>query len=76
MSLKDIIDSYDPRAPLAEASTIPASWYLDGELAELERRAVFARSWQIVARTDQVEEPGQYVTSEVAGEPVVVVRDA
>ncbi|MCA1606428.1 MAG: aromatic ring-hydroxylating dioxygenase subunit alpha, partial [Acidobacteria bacterium] len=31
-------------------------------------------SWQLAGRVDQVREPGQYVTSDIAGEPIVVVR--
>ncbi len=73
-SLREIVESYDARAPLAEAWTIPAAWYVDARVAELERRTVFARSWQVVARSEQVRAPGEYVTAEVAGEPVVVVR--
>ena len=74
MSLKEIIASYDPAAPLAEASTIPASWYLDAGVAALERQTVFSNSWQFAARLEQVHNPGEYVTCDVAGEPVVVVR--
>jgi choline monooxygenase len=74
MSVDQILASYDPLAPLEEASTIPASWYLDPEIAELERRTVFSRSWQFAARLEQVERPGQYVTCDVAGEPLVIVR--
>ena len=74
MSLENIIARYDPTAPLAEASTIPAAWYVDPEFADLERRTVFSRSWQVAARLEQVQRPGQYVTCDVAGEPFVVVR--
>ena len=73
-SIKEIIESYNPNAPLAEAWTIPASWYVDPRIMELERQTVFARSWQLVGRSDQVREPGQYLTWELVGEPVVVVR--
>ena len=73
-SLKEIVESYDPNAPLEEAWTIPAPWYVDPRVMESERRTVFARSWQLAARADQVRAPGQYVTTEVAGEPIVVVR--
>src|SRR5437773_1449553 len=73
-SLKQLIESYDPAKQLAEASTIPASWYRDPELAELERRSVFSRSWQVAGRVDQVQKPGQYVTCDIAGEPLLVVR--
>lgn len=73
-SLREIIDSYNPNAPLEEAFTIPAPWYTDKELYELESQTVFANSWQLAGRVDQVREPGQFVTSEIAGEPIVVVR--
>ena len=74
--LDSIINSYNPNAPLKEAFTIPSDWYTDNRIYELELQNVIASSWQCVGRTDQVEEPGQYLTSEVAGEPVVVVRGA
>jgi choline monooxygenase len=73
-TLKEILASYNDKAPLAEAHTIPAPWYTDPRVAALEQRNVFSRTWQTVGRTDQVEKPGQYVTATVAGEPIVVVR--
>src|SRR5256714_7539405 len=73
-SLKEIIASYDASAPLAEAWTIPAPWYVDGRVYALEQAAVFARAWQLVGRAEQVREVGQFITTEVAGEPIVIVR--
>ena len=73
-ALHEIIEDYDPETPLAEAATPPAAWYTDPRMLELERRTVFARSWQVIGRADQVSEPGQYVTGEIAGEPIVIVR--
>src|SRR5205807_9426735 len=32
------------------------------------------RSWQTVGRVDQVRERGQYITAEITGEPILVVR--
>ena len=55
-------ETYDPTAPLAEAQTIPASWYLDPGMFELERKTVFSRSWHFAGRGEQVGVPGQYVT--------------
>ena len=43
--LEEIVAAYDPSRPLAEASTIPAAWYTDERIAELERQAVFGRTW-------------------------------
>jgi choline monooxygenase len=73
-ALREIVDSYDPSAPLDQASTIPAPWYTDQRIYELELQTVFAGTWQMVCRVDQLNERGQYVTSEIAGEPLVVVR--
>ncbi|HEX5834053.1 MAG TPA: SRPBCC family protein, partial [Pyrinomonadaceae bacterium] len=69
-----IVDQYDPNAPLALASTIPASWYVDKDLYKLELTTVFSNTWQLAARVDQVQQPGQYVATDIAGEPIVVVR--
>ncbi len=71
--LEGVIADYDAEAALENASTIPAPWYVDSRVYDLERRSVFG-GWQMVGRLDQVPEPGQYFTAEVAGEPLVVVR--
>ena len=73
-SLDQILSSYNDGAQLAEASTIPAAWYVDPRIAELERLNVFSGTWQLVARTEQLSRPGQFVSTHIAGEPVVIVR--
>ena len=73
-TIPEILNSYNDSASLAEAETIPASWYTDHRIASLERKTVFSRSWQVAGRADQVSKPGDYLTANVAGEPVVVVR--
>jgi choline monooxygenase len=66
---------FDPRLPLAEAHTIPSDWYTDPARIPLEHEHVFARSWQCVGRAEQLTKPGNFLTCEVAGEPIVLVRD-
>ena len=73
-SLREMINLYNPHDRLDEASTIPAPWYFDARIAELERASVFGATWQVVGRVDQVREIGQFFTTELAGEPLVVVR--
>jgi len=73
-TVKEILASYNAAAPLQDAYTIPAPWYTDARIAQLELQNVFSRTWQPVGRTAQVEKPGQYVTATVAGEPIVAVR--
>jgi phenylpropionate dioxygenase-like ring-hydroxylating dioxygenase large terminal subunit len=72
--LDRILSLYNDRLPLEEASTLPAPWYVDPRIAELEAQTVFTRTWQLIGRTDQVERPGQFVTATVAGEPIVALR--
>ena len=60
-SLNQILASYNERAALPEASTIPAPWYVDARIAELEYKTVFSKTWQMVGRADQLEKPGQFV---------------
>jgi choline monooxygenase len=73
-SVRSLLDLYNPNNPLEQASTIPSPWYFDTGVAELENEAVFGKTWQVVGRADQVQEPGEFLTADIAGEPVVVVR--
>jgi choline monooxygenase len=72
--LHELIADFDASLPVEEAFTIPGSWYTDPRVHDLEKRTVFAKSWQMVGRAADVAEPGQYITAEIAGEPIVVVR--
>ncbi len=73
-SVGRIIRAYDPDSPLEEASTPPSAWYTDPRILDLEQLAVFSRSWQPAGRSGQVRNPGQYITAEVAGESILIVR--
>lgn len=59
---------------LATALALPAPCYVTPEAAERDRRAVFARSWQLVAHAAQLAQAGDHVVAEVAGVPLVIVR--
>ena len=73
-SLVELLDLYNAAAPLEEAYTIPAQWYLDRRIEQAEREEVFGANWIAVGRIDQVAAEGQFFTVEIAGEPLVVVR--
>jgi choline monooxygenase len=75
-SVEEILATYDDKAPLSQASTIPAPWYVDTRIAELENQTVFSKTWQAIGRAEQVANPGQFVTATIAGEPIVAVRGA
>jgi choline monooxygenase len=72
--VRTILNLYDPNALLDRAFTIPSPWYFDEGIAHLENAAVFGKTWQAVGRADQVRSAGQFLTADIAGEPIVVVR--
>jgi len=59
---------------LARASTLPSRWYFDAAVLDAEQRNIFARTWQLAGRAEQVAEPGGYFTAQVANEPLLIVR--
>jgi choline monooxygenase len=73
-SVREVLNLYNPADPLEKASTIPAPWYFDTRIAQLERESVFAAGWQAVGRADAVKEPGQFFTIDVNGEPLLIAR--
>ncbi len=48
--------------------------YVDPELFELEMEQLFANTWVYVGHASQVPQPGDYFTTTVGTEPVVMVR--
>jgi choline monooxygenase len=74
-SLAEKVRTFDPDLPLERAHTIPACWYRDADVHEAERRAVFGRTWLAAGRAALVSQPGTFLTADVAGEPILVVRD-
>lgn len=53
---------------------LPASCYTDPVLLAREHDRIFRRTWQYVARIDQLERVGNFVAGEAADVPVVVVH--
>jgi choline monooxygenase len=74
-NLREALRLFDPELPLEKAHTVPSSWYFDAELYDAECRAVFGNTWQVAGRLDQLASPGEFVTTTIAGEPIVVLRD-
>ena len=56
------------------AETLPPACYVDAGFYEFEKEAVFNHEWLCVGRESWVAEPGDYFTTSVIGEPIVVAR--
>ena len=61
--------------PIERAETIPASWYVDERFHAFDREVIFGQHWQYVGSASDLDAPGDYVQTDVAGNPVVIVRD-
>jgi choline monooxygenase len=70
------LERFDATAPIERARTPPAAWYHDPAFFALERRTVFARTWQCIGPLEPLAAPGSFVSGEIAGEPFVAVRGA
>lgn len=68
-----MIFPFDP--DIRRASTIPARLYIDPVYLELERERIFAHTWQLVGRMEQVAESGQFFTAEIGNDSIVVLRE-
>src|SRR5437588_7212243 len=76
-SARALVRAADLRVrPLARAETIPSAWYTDPRVHQLDRDAVFATTWQYVADAHQLARPGDHIVTDVAEQPIIVVRGA
>ena len=63
-------------ADISRAWSIPAVFYTDPEVGARERDRIFARAWQVVGHREQLLKPGDFFTTDLLGEPLLLVRGA
>jgi choline monooxygenase len=61
---------------ISRAWSIPAPFYTDPEVGAQENERIFARTWQVVGHREQLAKTGDFFTSELLGEPLLLVRGA
>lgn len=57
-----------------DSLTLPAEYYTDPDILAREREKVFFRSWLFVGHVTDVPESGDYVTTEVLNQSLIVIR--
>jgi choline monooxygenase len=68
------------------AQTLASRFYTDPAILDMEKARIFRQTWQLVGTLDHgcgevngvkrtIAHPESYFTAEIAGEPIVVVRD-
>ncbi len=55
--------------------TIPARYYLDADILEQEKDAVFNRHWWYAGHQSQLAEAGCYLTVQISEQNIIVIRD-
>jgi choline monooxygenase len=59
---------------LPRAMTLPAHFYLDDDIHHAEKERIFGRTWQLVARLDDLARPGDFVPATIIDEPIVITH--
>jgi phenylpropionate dioxygenase-like ring-hydroxylating dioxygenase large terminal subunit len=77
------MDAIDPIAqlkataarPFTEALAMPPGIYTSEAVCAAEKERIFSRDWVCVGRAASLAKPGDYLTYDLAGQPIIVVRD-
>ncbi len=59
---------------LVQNDRVHRDLYVSQELFELEQEHFFANTWNYVGHESQLPRPGDYISNEIAGRPLIVVR--
>lgn len=60
---------------MENAQCLPFTAYTDLAVYELEKQALFHNEWVVACAEVQLPEPGNYFAFDLAGEPVVIIRN-
>ncbi len=63
------------KLPFEKARAMPPSVYTSKAFLDLETSSIFANEWFCVGRADSLANSGDYVTLELADQPIIVLRD-
>lgn len=62
-------------APAEAPQGLPGAFYTDPGWFAHEAATVLRAGWHCVARSDELPEPGDFLTLDLLGEPILIVRD-
>lgn len=74
-------DILDPRhyanvsLPIEECESLPSWCFTEPAFYAAEVEHVFMKTWIFVGREDELPNPGDYLTMDIADEPILVMRD-
>ena len=56
--------------------TIPSHWYFDADHYQRELKAIWYRQWVCVGREEALARPGDYLTTKIGDQGIIVTRTA
>jgi Rieske 2Fe-2S family protein len=59
----------------AGARTLPQRYFVSTEIFGREQEKIFSKQWVLVGHQSHIAQAGDYLTAEVAGESLLIVRD-
>ena len=68
-----IKSGYHPEA--ARSFSLNAKAYTDPNWYPVDQKEIIARTWQWVCHVEKLREPGSFVTVDIAGNPIAIIRD-
>src|SRR5579863_1462417 len=74
--MASFLDSLRIDPDIACAWSIPSRFYTDPAMFAMEQDRIFAGSWQVVGHGDQLRNSGDFFTTELLNEPLLLVRGA
>ncbi len=61
--------------PFSQARAMPKSVYTSPDFLALELQHIFSKDWLCAGRADALPNPGDYLSMQISGEPIIVLRD-
>ena len=59
---------------LVQSDRVHRSVYADPAIFDLEMERVFGRAWLVLGHESQIKAPGDYFTTRMGREPVIVIK--
>ncbi len=63
------------RQPTSRANHLPGYVYTSAEIYRREKEEIFLKDWLCIAREEELEAPGDYMTFRIFDEPILVARN-
>lgn len=73
-AMSGVMPDQNHSGPLARASTLASRYYLEPGVLAAEKESVFGRTWQLVARHEDLARPGDFVPATILDEPIVITH--